>query len=93
MPANKPRRQRRLHSDLVLLANPDPVNFYLHIYLHREIHDFSSKVVGSNPAIPTISKSRSFARGAGIFSLYPSKISKINGLAWVMILVDRCSRM
>ena len=50
-------------------------------------------VVGSNPAITTISKSRSFARGAGIFSLYPSKISKINGLAWVLILVDRCRWM
>ena len=88
MPANEPRRQRRLHSDLVLLANPDPENSYLHIYLYREIHGFSPKVVGSNPAIPTISKARLSMREAGFFALYPFKHNKIGGRARVMVEVD-----
>ncbi len=42
--------------------------FYVPIYVHREIREVSPKVVGSNPAIPTNTKTRSFVRGAGFFA-------------------------
>jgi hypothetical protein len=44
----------RIHSELVFLTRPGPEKFYVLVYVHREIRGTSPKVVGSNPAIPTI---------------------------------------
>jgi hypothetical protein len=75
------------------LLSKTPENFYVHIYLHREIRLISPKVVGSNPAIPTNSKTRSFGRGAGFFALYPPQYNEMVDRARVRIAVElrRCA--
>jgi hypothetical protein len=50
-------------------------------------------VVGSNPAIPTKLKTRSFARGAGFFALYPPKYNNLMDRARIRIAIDLGRRM